>query len=337
MTPALLLPVLALWVSLAMPVAAQEKPIEAERTVAAGESRTFEPGYPVGDVTVSAPDVVDARVQPGRRQLVIVGRQSGRARLSIWDQRGVKRHEVQVTVTGATAAAAPSGAPTEPLGKDPSKPSAKGPKGTELIEQEQTLFVREQLTFEPGYEVGDVALGSPDVADFKVLPGRRQLLLFGKQAGRTNLSVWDQDGTRRHEVLLTVMTREEAQAESELRELVKDFHGVQVGRVRGRLTLLGTVSNSHELDDVNHIAEASGALTLVRVGRPTPVSSSARGPSEQELLERLVREFPNVRVGRLSGQLYISGSVRTDQDYEIVRRMATALGAQTIINVRPNP
>jgi Flp pilus assembly secretin CpaC len=336
MTPALLLSVLALWVCLAVPVAAQERPIETERTLAAGESRTFEPGYPVGDVTVSAPAVAEVRVQSGRRQLVIVARETGEARLSIWDQRGVKRHEVRVTVTGATAAL-PGGAAKESPGKDPSKPSAKTPKSTELIEQDQTLFVREQLTFSPGYEVGDVALGSPDVADFKVLPGRRQLLLFGKQPGRTNMSIWDQDGTRRHEVLLTVMTREEAQAESELRELVKDFHGVQVRRVRGRLTLMGTVTNNHELDDLNRIAEASGALTLVRVGRPAPVASVAQGPTERELLERLVREFPNVRVGRLSGQLYISGSVRTDQDYEIVRRMATALGAQTIVNVRPTP
>jgi Flp pilus assembly secretin CpaC len=337
MTPALLLSVLALWVCLAVPVAAQERPIETERTLAAGESRTFEPGYPVGDVTVSAPAVAEVRVQSGRRQLVIVARETGEARLSIWDQRGVKRHEVRVMVTGATASATPRDAPREPPGKGRSRPSAQTPKSTELIELDQTLFVREQLTFEAGYEVGDVALGSPDVADFKVLPGRRQLLLFGKQPGRTNMSIWDQDGTRRHEVLLTVMTREEAQAESELRELVKDFHGVQVRRVRGRLTLMGTVTNNHELDDLNRIAEASGALTLVRVGRPAPVASVAQGPTERELLERLVREFPNVRVGRLSGQLYISGSVRTDQDYEIVRRMATALGAQTIINVRPTP
>ena len=53
-------------------------------------------------------------------------------------------------------------------------------------------------------------------------------------------------------------------------------------------------------------------------------------------LERLVREFPHVRVGRLSGQLYISGAVGTYQDLEIVRRMANALGAQTIVNVRPD-
>jgi hypothetical protein len=60
------------------------------------------------------------------------------------------------------------------------------------------------------------------------------------------------------------------------------------------------------------------------------------GPSHDELLRRMLREFPGLRVGRENGQLYVSGAVKSDQDFELVRRMAAALGAQAIVNVRPD-
>jgi Flp pilus assembly secretin CpaC len=201
---------------------------------------------------------------------------------------------------------------------------------------DKVIFVREQQSFEPGYVVGDVALGAPEIADFRVLPGRRQLLLFGKTPGRTNLTIWDDRRAKRHEILLSVMTREEAQAEGELRDLLKSFRSVQVRWVRGRLTVIGTVPSAPDLEHVSRIAEAVGALNLVHVGRPAPPLAMSAGPGHDELLRRMLREFPGLRVGRENGQLYVSGAVKSDQDFELVRRMAAALGAQAIVNVRPD-
>jgi Flp pilus assembly secretin CpaC len=329
----------------ALPVGAQEPPIELQKKVTTQEPENLEPGYAMGDVTVAAPEIADVKVQPGRRQLTIVGKEAGQTQVTIWDQRGVKRHEIQVTVvrrgSGAVTDTAPEASPGRP------KVAAKGaskepprepvlPDSGDLLEVEKTLFVREQQLLETPYQVGDVAIGAPEVADFKVLEGRRQILMFGRASGRTNMTIWDHNRARRHEVWLTVMTREEAQAETELRDLLKEFRSVQVRWIRGRLTAVGTVASAQELEDLGRILQLTGAMSLVRVGRPAPSPPRAQGPSEAELLERLVREFPHVRVGRLSGQLYISGAVGSDQDLEIVRRMANALGAQTIVNVRPD-
>ena len=200
----------------------------------------------------------------------------------------------------------------------------------------KTMFIHEQQTFEPGYPIGDMALGAPEVADFKVMPGRRQILIFGKNVGQTNLTVWDQRGVKRHEVLLTVTTREAAQAEAELRELLKDFKNVQLRRIAGRLTVTGSVATTQEFEDVKRVAETLGVQNLVRLARAPAAPVYTLVPvTDEERLSKMLKDFPSVRVGRMSGQLYVSGSVRTDQDLEVVRRIAAALGAQTIVSVIP--
>ena len=45
---------------------------------------------------------------------------------------------------------------------------------------ELTVFTNEHRSAVPGYPLGDVAIGNPKIADFKVMPGRREVLVFGK-------------------------------------------------------------------------------------------------------------------------------------------------------------
>jgi hypothetical protein len=156
---------------------------------------------------------------------------------------------------------------------------AAGAQGTDKpAAVAKTIFVNEQQLFEPGYPVGDVAIGAPDIADFKVLAGRRQLLLLGKGVGQTNLILWDQKKVKRHDIVVTVTTREEMQAETDLRELLKEFPSVQVRRVRGRLAVVGSVATNDDLDNIQRIADAADAQNLVRVTK-TPVAATPRSGS----------------------------------------------------------
>ena len=49
------------------------------------------------------------------------------------------------------------------------------------------MLVGDQHLMEPGFAVGDIAIGDPNVADFRVRPGRRAVLLIAKGKGRTKL------------------------------------------------------------------------------------------------------------------------------------------------------
>ena len=93
--------------------------------------------------------------------------------------------------------------------------------------QELTLFVKEQKPFTPGYAIGNIAIGDPEVADYKVMPGRREIMLFAKGKGETRLLIWDQKNVKRHDVKITVGVKEEMQAETDLKDLLKPFPTVR--------------------------------------------------------------------------------------------------------------
>src|SRR5262249_31777647 len=94
--------------------------------------------------------------------------------------------------------------------------------------QEQMLFVGEQITYTPPYAVGDIAIADPAIADYRVMNGRREILLMGKAEGRTTLTFWDQKRVRATEVLIRVTTREAVKVEQDLRDLLKDYPSVRL-------------------------------------------------------------------------------------------------------------
>jgi hypothetical protein len=152
-------------------------------------------------------------------------------------------------------------------------------RAADVQTQDLTLYVGEQQTFTPGYAVGDIQVLNPDVANFKVEAGRRALMLVGKSKGETQLIIWDQKRVKRHEIKLIVRSREEMKAETDLKELLKDFPTVQVRRLGEKLVVSGTVSSQADLDAIGRIASVAGAENLVRYvrglypGAPAPGST----------------------------------------------------------------
>ena len=152
-------------------------------------------------------------------------------------------------------------------------------------ENEKTLYANTQETFSPGFALGDVAVAEPEIADYKVLPGRREMLLYGKAPGTTTLTLWDQKRVQRAVITVTVISREDQQAEKDLKELVADFPSVKVRRVKGKLVLTGVVQTKNDLEAIEKIAETAEATSLVRLsGMVQPTSpggpSTPSGPTD---------------------------------------------------------
>ncbi|MBI1874752.1 MAG: pilus assembly protein N-terminal domain-containing protein, partial [Acidobacteria bacterium] len=147
-----------------------------------------------------------------------------------------------------------------------------------LVQQDLTLFVQDQQSLVPGYAAGNIAIADPKIADFKVMPGRKELLLFGKTVGQTKLVIWDQKNVKRHEIQITVATRPPAGLELELRDLLKEFPSVEVRQLAGSLVIAGAVSSKDDLAAIEKIAAAAKVKSLVRFVAPvqmaTPLSTS---------------------------------------------------------------
>jgi hypothetical protein len=150
------------------------------------------------------------------------------------------------------------------------------------IRQEQVLIANDQLRFAPGYAVGDIAVVDPKVADFRVLTGRRELLLYGKQPGSTSMTIWDQQHTARHELTIVVVTRAAYQAEQDLRTQLSayGFPGVAVSRFAGGVSVTGSTDSRSAFDSIDRLASAAGAKNLVRyTGPDTAPASAASAPA----------------------------------------------------------
>lgn len=146
--------------------------------------------------------------------------------------------------------------------------------------EELTIYVNEVTTWSPGYAMGDIVLGSPSTAGYEPTNGRRQLMLRGKQAGRTTLNIWDQRKALRHEITLVVTTRESEQVEADLKKVLEGYPNVAMTRIGGQTILTGTVASQEDLTALNGIARAARVQSTVRVAtRPTAAARPTVPPS----------------------------------------------------------
>jgi Flp pilus assembly secretin CpaC len=144
--------------------------------------------------------------------------------------------------------------------------------------QDLTLFVKEQKPFSPGYAIGNIAIGDPEVADYKVMPGRKEIMLFAKAKGETRLLIWDQKNVKRHDVKITVGVKEEMQAETDLKELLAPFPTVSVRKLGEQIVVTGQVSTDADMDAVGRIATAASAQNLVRLVKTSPMGAVVGPP-----------------------------------------------------------
>ncbi len=145
--------------------------------------------------------------------------------------------------------------------------------------REVRLLVGDQSVLEPGFAVGDISIADPAVADFRVRPGRRSVLLVGVGEGRTKLILWDQRNQSRSEVDLIVETREKVEAEAKLRALLRDFPSVKVERMAGDLVVTGAISSEADLELIERMATSTGAESFVRYVAPVPPASPSTAPA----------------------------------------------------------
>lgn len=147
------------------------------------------------------------------------------------------------------------------------------------VTEAQQLAPSEQRIYEPGYAMGDVAIGDPKVADFRVLSGRRSIMLIGKALGQTTLTLWDQQGRRRHEIAITVAKAGADEREGQLRALLADFPSVEIRRLGDSVLLAGAVSSPDDLKAVEKIASVAKVQSVVRYVPPDPSRALGVGAS----------------------------------------------------------
>ncbi len=124
--------------------------------------------------------------------------------------------------------------------------------------EQQVVAVGAQTVVRVDFPIGRSALANDKVADFRILESRHEVLLIGRQAGETTLSLWDQQGTLQREILIRVRpsSGDARQITEELQELLGGIEGIEYREVGGTVWIEGEVLTERDLDRITKVLES---------------------------------------------------------------------------------
>jgi pilus assembly protein CpaC len=125
-------------------------------------------------------------------------------------------------------------------------------------QDQQVVAVGAQAVVRVDFPIGRSALANDTVADFRILESRTELLLIGKQPGETTLSLWDQQGTLRREIVIRVRPSAGGarQITEELQQLLGGIEGIEYREVGGTVWIEGEVLTQRDLDRITKVLES---------------------------------------------------------------------------------
>jgi pilus assembly protein CpaC len=149
-------------------------------------------------------------------------------------------------------------------------------------QEQQVVAVGAQTVIRVDFPIGRSALANDTVADFRILESRQEVLLVGRKAGETTLSLWDQQGTLRREILVRVRPSSGSarQIIEELEQLLGGIEGIEYKQVGGTVWIEGEVLTQRDLDRINKVLESY----------PEVRSLVELSPMTQQLMDRAEAE-----------------------------------------------
>ena len=123
---------------------------------------------------------------------------------------------------------------------------------------EEVVVVGGQKVVRFDAPVGRTAIGDDNIADFRVLESRREVIILGRRPGQTNLTVWDQTGNVQREITVRVRPSSGTanQIIEELEQLIGSIEGIEYREVGGTVWLEGEVLTERDLARVERVLES---------------------------------------------------------------------------------
>lgn len=124
--------------------------------------------------------------------------------------------------------------------------------------EQQVVAVGAQTIVRVDFPIGRSALANDNVCDFRILESRQEVLLIGRKAGETTLSLWDQQGTLQREILVRVRPSSGGarQITEELKELLGGIEGIEYREVGGTVWVEGEVLTERDIDRIKKVLES---------------------------------------------------------------------------------
>ncbi|MEW6457218.1 MAG: pilus assembly protein N-terminal domain-containing protein [Acidobacteriota bacterium] len=193
-------------------------------------------------------------------------------------------------------------------------------------ENVQFLIITQNQSKEvtPGFLIGKVILGNPEICDFRVTKERKSILLTSKSLGTTNLIIYDQLGENKIEYQIKVV-EDIKSIKTDLERLFKDVEGLKVSEERGKIMLEGNLFN---VDDYLFVIKNIE-------GNPNIINRLKIDPDAlQKLADKIVKDIGVEEVkGRvIRDKIFLEGDVATETELRKADIIANTYAPGMIVN-----
>lgn len=174
---------------------------------------------------------------------------------------------------------------------------------------EISVHVGESSTVRLGYKFNELAVGNPTVADYLVRENSAtgaEILINGKQAGVTNLLIWDGSGKKSDEYTIKVLVRDLAGYMRQLQALVGRVEGVRFRVAGEKVVVEGEAVVPKELERMNRML--GDAPQVVNVATVSPAALKVVA----EKIEKSLGDS-NVKVQAVDQKIVLRGLVFSEE------------------------
>lgn len=177
------------------------------------------------------------------------------------------------------------------------------------------------------YEIGEIAVGAPEILSVVADRPRRRVVLSPLLEGETALLVFDTFGKQRDNIQITVTSTDLDQFIRDLRFLLREIEGLTFKRVGRKVVIEGEVFLKADLDRINKLTVGNGEfiVNLVTLSQDT-----------QRILARRVKDEINisgVEVSTVKDKLVLRGEVAKEDESQRAEKIASIyVGADSIVN-----
>ena len=163
---------------------------------------------------------------------------------------------------------------------------------------EETVVVGGQMLLRLDAPVGRIAIGDDNVADFRVLESRREVLILGRRPGQTSLTIWDQQGEVQREISVRVRPSSGSarQIIDELEQLIGGIEGIEYREVGGTVWLEGEVLTERDLERIGKVLEGYPEVrSLVEL---SPITAEMMDRAEADAIKTVQLDVVIMEVDR---------------------------------------
>ena len=165
-----------------------------------------------------------------------------------------------------------------------------------------------------------IDIGNEQILNLVVVPQKKEVTFKGIKPGRTNVTIRDNVGDIRLRYIVTVTASGKSQVVSELRELIGDVEGLEIGIRGGKVYVGGEIVVPADITRVNTVLE-----TYTDVLRLVQISPQTQRVIARKMMDELAKnQLKDVTVRVVNRVFWLEGVVSSNDKKSLAVAIASA-------------